>query len=867
MSTPSSECPRMHSLPFYTSVKFGRSCRRLTQEDVGNMKAFLRRCYPYYTKKTLKDDCITNTCQAPPECVEHNAAYKIFYYLTDIGFICNGTETCDRLTYTTLFYNFKPEPVLEYYTKTFQGKDLSNDYVRVTAVYQSESLKDKLFPTYLIGDLKYFAVALGMILLILIVYMRSVVLVIALMGNVAASFVAAYAVYFYVFRIEFFPFINIISGLILIAIGADNVFVFYDAWKEAKKSDRNIPLENQVSRTFSHAAVAITVTSLTTSASFYANCVTHIPAIRCFGIFAGTAILANYIFMMTWTPAVVVMVEILDRMCLSRCSCWEKSNKFLGRVADVVCSKGVSVLIEKLWPLWLLLFMSLGVAGLIVVFISPGLRLPTSREFQLYPTSQPLEYWDQVVRKRFQFYLDHISGDQDEVPLNYIWGMVPVDNRKWDNTSDMGYLVEDASFDIFSHEAQLWLKGFARQATNQSSVRGFHGQKVLSTFEALETVLTDHCGGSTQLDKTLSRYITACCHNRSMPFSRQYLEVCFAPVYMATLMAIEPNRVIGKPLFNKSNALKALIIELPTNSHYSTSYEEMDTMYSLRETFFTSQLSTAPKGLQNGFMSGYGWFNFYDLQRAISHGTYYSIVLSLGVATILMLLTSLNLLVTLYAMVTITFAIAVTIGVLVLLGWHLNIIESITISLAVGLSIDFTIHYGVTYRLSKEQQPFLRVREGFARVGSAVAMAALTTFVAGAAVMPAHILAYSKLGMFLMLVMSISWAYATFFFQSLCRIIGPRGKFCQIPLRCGKKKVEVDSDLQLPNQVLYRQREVEPFSFNNVMDPIDDDDNLLHPFWWIKNILDLFKYMHKRRRKYKRSILPWHTWYISRSIM
>ncbi len=64
--------------------------------------------------------------------------------------------------------------------------------------------------------------------------------------------------------------------------------------------------------------------------------------------------------------------------------------------------------------------------------------------------------------------------------------------------------------------------------------------------------------------------------------------------------------------------------------------------------------------------------------------------------------------------------------------------------------------------------------------GSAVFMASLTTFAAGAAMMPTRMLAYQELGTFLMLIMTFSWLYSTFFFQSLLCIIGPSKTFCQL---------------------------------------------------------------------------------------
>ena len=99
-------------------------------------------------------------------------------------------------------------------------------------------------------------------------------------------------------------------------------------------------------------------------------------------------------------------------------------------------------------------------------------------------------------------------------------------------------------------------------------------------------------------------------------------------------------------------------------------------------------------------------------------------------------------------------------------------------------------------------------------------MAALTTFVAGAAMLPSHILAYTKLGMFLMLVMGFSWVYATFFFQSVCRIIGPRGNFCQIPTnncKCCKEKTTIQEgdESQYSNRLRF------------VTEDDDDDDYLI----------------------------------------
>ena len=72
------------------------------------------------------------------------------------------------------------------------------------------------------------------------------------------------------------------------------------------------------------------------------------------------------------------------------------------------------------------------------------------------------------------------------------------------------------------------------------------------------------------------------------------------------------------------------------------------------------------------------------------------------------------------------------------LGWRLNILESVAITLAIGLSVDFTLHYAVKFR-----QAALRGDSGDGNMGRVayaasqtagpVAMAALTTLLAGMA--------------------------------------------------------------------------------------------------------------------------------------
>lgn len=78
-------------------------------------------------------------------------------------------------------------------------------------------------------------------------------------------------------------------------------------------------------------------------------------------------------------------------------------------------------------------------------------------------------------------------------------------------------------------------------------------------------------------------------------------------------------------------------------------------------------------------------------------------------------------------------------------------------------------------------QRFRRIKNSLIRVGSAVFIASLTSFLAGVSMAPSKLTSFSQMGYFLMLIMFVSWLYATWFFLPLLSFLGPIDKFGDIP--------------------------------------------------------------------------------------
>lgn len=149
-------------------------------------------------------------------------------------------------------------------------------------------------------------------------------------------------------------------------IGADDCFVFMTEWRLAaiewkenkmhrskRESDRMVFL---VSNGMNHAAKSIFVTSSTTAMAFFASYFTSITAVRCFGLYAGTLILVNYLLMISWLPVNVVIAENCKFsifVCWRLCS--ESLNDSIGRFGQRL-HQTIVYLINKLKYLFIILF-------------------------------------------------------------------------------------------------------------------------------------------------------------------------------------------------------------------------------------------------------------------------------------------------------------------------------------------------------------------------------------------------------------------------------------------------------------------------------------------------------------------------------
>ncbi|XP_063707430.1 protein dispatched isoform X2 [Culicoides brevitarsis] len=820
----SQKCCRAWSFPNYISLLAGKNnCFELNDTDIRMIKQLIVKCFPYYQSLKLNRNCAESKCQVPENCTTHNAVFNIFHFLSNFDLIKDSSAF---LKETIIFLPIaKSSKALTFYENI--DKSILNNG-RVEIVGMDLGLKNILFDKYLVEDA--FLIVGGALFVIICMWLYTSSLFITTM-TIAAIFFSlgiSYFLYTLVFKINFFPFMNVMAVVIIIGIGADDAFIFMKIWNTSlsdyttHSQTKNLQVYLTLCKTLEHAGVSMFVTSFTTSAAFFASIISSITAIRCFGIFAGTLVLVNYFLMMTWLPAIVSIrgKTNLEFRLFKFKNIWRPTLKL------IQCLENNIIKLVNMYSIFTIICLSIiGIYSSFVVLCKPQLQLPDTVDFKLFVKEHPFEMYDTKYKNRFWFERVHSSNSNYKLPLRFVWGVLPFDSGNYLDPLSRGNLQLDDTFNISSPDSQVWLLGFCKILKEQSFYLSSNGALLQNCFiENLITWMSRRC-----MDEMTNVNRYPCCEKSVFPYSAEVFDICLqesiSSLYETPRKYFVPG--VAGPKFSRRNMssrnnnrvifpVKSIVIEYESSQDFTMSYIEMSEFVNNVNLWFTKTLLTAPKGLKNG------WFTsdleFYDLQDSLARGTLLSIIVSIGVALIVLFVVTLNLLISFYAILTISFTIFTSIAVLVLLGWKLNVLESVAVSTVIGLSIDFSLHYGVHYKLCNEPNRQSATQFSLSRMIRPTLMAALTTIVAGTFMVFSSVLAYIQIGVFLIVVMTISWIYSTFFLMSLLRLFGPQNNFGQIKssiIFCKNhhkktvtKRLDIDSDRQKQNENLISISEV-----------------------------------------------------------
>jgi hypothetical protein len=107
----------------------------------------------------------------------------------------------------------------------------------------------------------------------------------------------------------------------------------------------------------------------------------------------------------------------------------------------------------------------------------------------------------------------------------------------------------------------------------------------------------------------------------------------------------------------------------------------------------------------------------------------------------------------------------------------MGVVEAISVSILVGLSVDYCFHVAEAYAISHETTRQLRVVDALTHMGSSVLSGALTTAGAAYFLLFCEIQIFHKFGVIVVVNTVLSVIYTIFFFAPMLALLGPNLDF------------------------------------------------------------------------------------------
>lgn len=594
------------------------------------------------------------------------------------------------------------------------------------------------------------------------------------------------ALFFYrgVFQVDFFTQLHILAIFLILGVGADDVFVFVDKWKQ---TDKSLPLEDRMAETIGHTAAAVFNTSFTTAVAFFATAVSPIMPISAFGIFAAMAIMLNYVFCITLTPVTILVFEkhlhgnSCKTLCLGGCTGQElkgihKSGEHHDLGIEETAKTGVpkfmhhtyAPFLNRRWGPMNLKWGSIGLVSIGSVVAIVALIFATQLD-----TPKEQEVWFRGGHM-FNGVLDLMgngfsaSEETRYMPIEFVFGISDVDRsdfNHWVPSKNRGSAVYDESFNLdtpesrqsFADACQLLrdskcdLEGCKQGPTRDillydpSTVVCF-----MDDYLVWETTNAGFITNDFSLD--LQAYLVTAKGSRYseyVAFDPDTDKIRMAVIgAVASVLSIQPNHIM-RPFYDKLVEVSEVEIRALDPARFG---------------------SVFPTGGQE--------FTWMETQVQLVAGMFQGLAICLPVCFAVLLFATSNLILSLFATGTVAIIVVCVLGLASAIGWDLGTAESIAAVIVIGFAIDYSVHLAHIYEIAEDKSDRgKRVDEALTRMGHTVVAGAVTTFASGAMMFICQLTFFLKMAVFICATIGLSLFFALGFLMALCALAGPEGHF------------------------------------------------------------------------------------------
>ena len=658
------------------------------------------------------------------------------------------------------------------------------------------SLFGSRFTPVVFRDLMFSLAAVVVVYIVVRIHTTSGFLANITILQILYSFPFTFFVYRIIFQVNYFATLQVLTIFLILGIGADDVFVFTDAWKQAPVLiGTDVTLEERMSYAYKRAVKAMSVTTLTTAVAFYATAASPIMSISTFGIFTGTLVMLQFVLVITAFPsALIIWHRFWRHRSILNCFRAPKPeseveetvenpsdsaapSKFCGifpkkkkrseseyRPIERFFNGFWTNLTHKIrYPLISLGFLIIGAC----IWLSTRLETPRETE-KFLPDDFPLQQASILGREAFPSF-----DDSNNLVVNVVWGVEGIDRKGISryNTEDAGVPILDDMFSLKTAAAQKRVLDacsfFADPSldlvTNESSItekqtcwiadfKNFR-TNVLGKTEDFETYATE-----AELAKAVLEFGNYTSPTGQRPYF-QYLR----------------NEYIG---FNEARdevlfTYISFVTPLKDGEPYSVVWPEYE---SWQEALKKFKEGTDESGVENPFATSNQWPTAIT-QRALVDNMFLGIGIVFAVSLVSLSLSTGNVIVSILALLSIGGILTSVLGLMYLLGWTLGVIESIGVVLSIGFSFDYVAHVANAYTESNKGDTRLeRTRTALTDLGISILFGALSTVAAGSMLFFAVVIFFTKIGVITVATVTIALLWALLFLPALLHTFGPTGQ-------------------------------------------------------------------------------------------
>lgn len=880
-------CLPSRSIGNYVAASADReTVNDITEADVTSYKTLLNKCRGVFDSGDLVGNCWKwnnettgagsytskqSTATTDPscsltadyeECAKYNAVYDTFYSLTESGYLKSDSgQALKHAQILTVNQEVSYDEYIAAGLLEMAGEEIDGG---VTAEVIYADLKGEFFNAGMANETSMFIFLFVAVYALVLFHTGSWWIATNACFQIVMAFAVGFVFYSVVAWRTFFPFLNLVTLFLIMGVGADDIFVFMDAWKQSFVIlPQECPLSNRLSWTMRRAGGAMLVTTITTASSFFANMVASITTLKVFGLFTGLVVIADFCLMMIFIPATVIVHHkyfsvdaghkqkrykpgastiyyksstegkvgdetvlseqpvVLEPVkaeagvnvnpeeeeaeancgCLNCCCCVTSCDpdfcavpkerdgygKLEHRWGEKIFEKHVSPILLHPVLRWLFLLGTIGISYWLYDK-STQLQKPTSDYMQLLDASHPLE----IYEKTYQNYFDIEDGSSFQFPYYIVTGLEPVDNGDGFDPTDRGTPVY-VDFDISTTAGQEW----ALDVCEYTAAWAYSPQS--SAYDLTQNPCTmawwkswmEASCNTEQSDSMLGAERASCCGNSAsdFPYASATFDTCTAE--FANYWSDQ--QVNHGFWFDSNGKLKVYMVSGESTIKYVQNFNDAESFYKKVKSF-EEGLPAAPAG---SLGLGSTWvtteLTFFSLQEAITTGATNSALVSTGFALAVLVLFTNRLLGSIFATFTIACTVFCVIGVFVYLGWELNVVEAIILSVSVGLACDFSAHLTHAFNsavtveegrtplhfptsMAELQAQFRlgtsKATNAITELGVTITLGYITTTAAGLVLLAGSLYFFQQFGIFLATIMAFTYAFAFLMLMPLLSTFG-----------------------------------------------------------------------------------------------